>query len=224
MKTGLAYSKDCLLHTPYSGNPEVAERVLCTWEHFNEIGLLENLSTISTRPASEDDILRVHAEQHISHVKTVSEEGYGLSNYVIPDAYISPKTFDAALASAGCVMSAAESVVKGDVRNCFSLNRPPGHHSSHGPSGFCYFNNLAVAIKYSQEKLGVKKVAVFDWDAHAGNGTMDIFYKDSTVYTISIHQDPHSFYPGRGFVDEVGVGEGVGYCANIPLPAGAGDG
>jgi len=89
--------------------------------------------------------------------------------------------------------------------------------------GFCYFNNVAVMARYLQEKLGLKKILILDWDAHAANGTMDIFYDDPSVLNISIHQDPVSFYPGTGFAEQIGQGPGKGYTVNVPLRSGAGD-
>jgi acetoin utilization deacetylase AcuC-like enzyme len=223
MKSALSYSRGCLLHNPYPGNPEVAERISKTFDYFKECGLLDSLLLLEPKPASEDDILRAHSTEHIEYIKGKSANGYDEDDYINPDAYVGPNTFSASLASAGSMICAVESVISGDADNCFSLNRPPGHHASTGPFGFCHFNNIAVAIKYAQDRLGINKVAVLDWDAHAGNGTMELFYNDPDVLTISIHQDPLSFFPGKGFIHEMGEGEGKGYCMNIPVSEGAGD-
>ena len=87
--------------------------------------------------------------------------------------------------------------------------------------GFCLFNNAAVAARYAQEALGIKKVAILDWDVHHGNGTQDAFYSDPSVLFISTHQWP--LYPGTGWFEETGSGEGEGFTVNLPMPPGSGD-
>lgn len=86
--------------------------------------------------------------------------------------------------------------------------------------GFCLFNHAAVAARYAQQRHGVEKVAVVDWDVHHGNGTQEIFYEDPTVFYISTHQYP--FYPGTGSRTERGEGKGKGYTLNLPIRAGSG--
>ena len=85
--------------------------------------------------------------------------------------------------------------------------------------GFCIFNNIAVGARYAQQKYGVGKVAILDWDVHHGNGTQDIFYEDETVLFCSVHQSP--WYPGTGMLEELGSGKGRGFTLNAPLPAGS---
>jgi acetoin utilization deacetylase AcuC-like enzyme len=88
--------------------------------------------------------------------------------------------------------------------------------------GFCLFNNIAVAAKYAQKTMGLKRVLIIDWDVHHGNGTQDIFYDDPSVCFASFHQYPF-WPPNSGWYEEDGTGEGKGYNVNIPLPAGTGD-
>lgn len=224
MATGLTYHPDCLKHIPYPGNPEVPERVSGTFERFRETGLLDELTLLTPEPASDGDITRVHTQEHLDDIRCVSETGYDESHILNPDVYVCPDTCNAAFLSVGGAMLALESVWKGEVDNSFALIRPPGHHAkSLVASGFCYFHNSAIAVRYLQQTKGLDRVAYFDWDAHAGNGTMSIFYRDPSVLTISVHQDPASFYPGEGFVEQTGEDEGEGYCMNIPVPAGTGD-
>ena len=86
--------------------------------------------------------------------------------------------------------------------------------------GFCLFNNIAVAARYAQQKYGVERVLIADWDVHHGNGTQDIFYEDGSVFFFSTHQ--HPWYPGTGAASEHGEGKGEGSTLNLPLPAGSG--
>ncbi len=87
--------------------------------------------------------------------------------------------------------------------------------------GFCFFNNVAIAAKYIQNKHRLARVLSVDWDVHHGNGTQAIFYDDPTVFYFSTHQSP--FYPGTGGADEKGKGKGLGFTLNVPLPAGSGN-
>lgn len=98
----------------------------------------------------------------------------------------------------------------------FALVRPPGHHASRNKgSGFCIFNNIAVAASYAINKYKIKRVAIIDFDVHHGNGTQDIFYNSREVFYVSVHQYPH--YPGTGYYNETGAESGKGFNLNIPL-------
>jgi len=99
----------------------------------------------------------------------------------------------------------------------YALIRPPGHHSEKKVfGGFCYFNNVAIAANFLSE---YGKVAVLDIDYHHGNGQQDIFYHRNDVFTISIHGHPSFAYPYfTGFIEEKGIGDGIGFNNNYPLP------
>ena len=88
--------------------------------------------------------------------------------------------------------------------------------------GFCIFNNVAIAARYLQQRHGLQRILIVDWDVHHGNGTQDAFYDDPSVMYFGVHQ--HPFYPGTGGADERGSGPGEGFTINVPLPAGSGGG
>ncbi len=94
------------------------------------------------------------------------------------------------------------------------------HAESNNSSGFCIFNDHAIAIRKLQKERKIKKAAILDLDVHAGNGTQEIFYADPSVLEVSIHQDPTNFYPGTGFAWQKGEEKGKGFNINIPLPPG----
>ncbi len=147
----------------------------------------------------------------------------GKAGYYIMDlsACIVAATYRAALASANCALSAAETAANGE-RAAFGLCRPPGHHAGKDyAGGYCFINNASVAANWLSSK---GKVALLDIDYHCGNGTQDIFYERDDVLTISIHADPDFEYPHyAGFADETGAGKGLGFHRNFPLPAGTED-
>ncbi len=91
-----------------------------------------------------------------------------------------------------------------------------------GASGFCVYDDPAVAIAWLLEK-GVERVAYVDVDVHHGDGPQAIFYRDPRVLTISVHQSGATLFPGTGFVDELGADDVHGTKVNVPLPPFAGD-
>ncbi len=147
----------------------------------------------------------------------------GRGGYYIMDlsACIVEGTYEAALSSANCALSAAQSVVGGQ-QSVFALCRPPGHHAGKDyAGGYCFINNAAVAAHWLSPH---GNVALLDVDYHCGNGTQDIFYERDDVLTISIHADPEFEYPSYyGHADERGSGRGFGYHHNFPLPKGTDD-
>ncbi len=161
--------------------------------------------------------------RHQPHIPTSL---LGRAGYYMMDlsAVIIGGTYEAALSSANCALSAAHAI-SNDLspdRSAFALCRPPGHHAGRDyAAGYCFLNNTAVAANWLSAK---GKVAVLDVDYHDGNGTQDIFYDRSDVLTVSLHADPSAEYPYyAGYADETGHGEGTGFHHNYPLPAGIDD-
>ncbi len=217
--TALVTHPACNRHDNGHGHPESQERLPALLEAVREdpeLGdlLLEQLGRLAT----EEDLLRVHTAQHVSRIREASEEAGGRGGLVWldTDVAVSPASWSAALAAAGCAITACEMVLDGPVATAFALSRPPGHHASAGCAmGFCLFNNVAVAIRRLQAGKRVGRVLVVDWDVHHGNGTQEVFYEDPTVYFLSLHLSPH--YPGTGGVVERGAGAGRGTTRNVPL-------
>jgi acetoin utilization deacetylase AcuC-like enzyme len=161
----------------------------------------------------------VHPARHVQAVREMSEGGGGAFDL---DTVASPGSYGAALHGVGGACALVEALVAREAPFGFCGLRPPGHHAEPSRAmGFCLFNNVAVAARHALDSLGVRRVFVFDWDVHHGNGTNDIFHSDPDVLFASIHQSP--LYPGTGPLGDVGSGAGEGFSVNLPVPPGSGD-
>ena len=179
----------------------------------------EQLTLISPRPATINEIAAIHDTDYINYLKCEIENGGG---WLDPDTYVSRGSWDAALYAAGGLINAVDTVMNKKASSAFALVRPPGHHAvrSH-QMGFCLFNNVAIAAKSALHNYDIKRILIIDFDVHHGNGTQEAFYVDPHVLYFSIHQYP--WYPFTGSAKEAGSGAGEGTNVNIPLKAGLGD-
>ncbi|XP_041855008.1 histone deacetylase 5 isoform X2 [Melanotaenia boesemani] len=245
--TGLVYDSLMLKHQCVCGNahihPEHAGRVQSIWSRLQETGLLGRCERIRGRKASLDEIQSVHSEFHtllygtsplnrhkLDHKKLlgpISQKMYAVLPCggigVDSDTVWNEMHSSAAVRMAvGSVIELAFKVASGELKNGFAVVRPPGHHAEESTAmGFCFFNSVAITAKLLQQKLGVGKILIVDWDIHHGNGTQQAFYNDPNVLYISLHRyDDGNFFPGSGAPEEVGSGPGVGFNVNIAWTGG----
>jgi len=184
-------------------------------------GLLDHLVQLKPRPATRDEVLRLHTREYVERIERMSAEAGGEAGEEAP---FGRGSYEIALLAAGGCITAVDAVLDGKVENAYALVRPPGHHAEKDRGrGFCIFGNTALAAMHARQARGLARVAIVDWDVHHGNGTEHAFYSDPTVLTISIHQD-NNYPPGSGAITDVGEGAGRGYNINVPLPAGSGVG
>jgi len=175
----------------------------------------KRLSSLGELPVTELEngkkyLELVHTSQYIKRIKDLSTKGGGHSD---ADTIVSAGSYEAAIYAVGATIVASKN---GD----FALTRPPGHHAHQDhSSGFCLFNNIAIAAQYHANKA--KRVLIIDIDGHLGCSTEKFFYNSDKVMYWSLHQYPA--FPGGGDADEIGEAEGKGYTINVPLPPGSGD-
>jgi acetoin utilization deacetylase AcuC-like enzyme len=214
-RCGIIYHCDYLKHET-GAHPENKERLLSILAYLRETGRLTKLEFKESRYATLDEIKYIHSNGQIEKARKYSELEIPLD----PDTILCKDSYNVALRAAGGAITAVDAVLD-NWDSAFALVRPPGHHATPTKGmGFCIFNNIAIAARHAQ-KRGTKRVLIVDWDVHHGNGTQDAFYDDSTVLYFSTHQYP--YYPGTGWMDEVGTGDGEGFNINVPLPAGTDD-
>jgi acetoin utilization deacetylase AcuC-like enzyme len=183
-------------------------------------GLSEQLHWLTPRPATVDELCRVHDRAYVERMKALSDDDGGDAGELTP---FGPGGFEIAALGAGGAIVAAEAVRDRVVDNAYAIIRPPGHHAERDRGrGFCMFGNAAIAARHLQAG-GLSRIAIVDWDVHHGNGTQQAFWDDPSVLTVSLHQD--RYYPHEtGAAEERGEGAGHGSNINIPLPPGAGTG
>jgi acetoin utilization deacetylase AcuC-like enzyme len=169
--------------------------------------LLKNKGFKFLKPeaANESDILSVHSKELLNAIKTCGKEN---SELLDCDLVRYDNIFYFASLSAGGAIKAMELCFKEPT---FALIRPPGHHAGKIAEGFCFFNNMAIAVRNALETKKAKKVAILDLDLHHGNGTESVFLKDKRVLFISLHESP--LYPGTGLINQDN-------CINYPLEYG----
>jgi len=220
MSTILVYAP-ALEHTK-AYHPESHHRLKATMQNLSSFGVLPDLKLLSPKPASLEQLMRVHTPELIEHIQQVSFMGGGVLDH--GDTYATAQSFELAKLAVGGCCQAVDEIMTGQAQNGIALVRPPGHHAeSNQVSGFCLLNNVAVAARHAQEVHGAKRVAILDFDVHHGNGTQEIFYLDDTVLFSSAHLFAPFFYPGGGLSNEVGAGHGFGHTLNVPLPPLVGD-
>ncbi|MEM0118305.1 MAG: hypothetical protein QXV32_07640 [Conexivisphaerales archaeon] len=173
------------------------------------------------KQASEKDILFFHEKSYVERVKLASETGIGYLDYGDTPAFIG--IYEASAIPVGSTLTLLNALNKGEIEHGFN---PLGglHHAMPGSaSGFCVFNDAAIAIKTAHEKMGCKNVLYIDIDAHHGDGVYYPFEGEEWLYIADIHEDGRYLFPGTGFRDEKGKGDAIGTKLNIPLPPGSGD-
>ncbi|MDB6059116.1 MAG: Histone deacetylase superfamily [Verrucomicrobiales bacterium] len=180
------------------GHPERPQRVART---LDKLRSQTTLPVTWAKPLPVDDsiLLRAHTPAHLKNISSAADFDADTPAY--------PNIAEHARRSVGGALQALHAARSGEMG--FSLMRPPGHHATRSQAmGFCYFNNIAVAALDARAQ-GFKRVAVYDFDVHHGNGTEDILLGQDGCLFVSIHQFPA--YPGTG---ETARGEN---CLNFPV-------
>lgn len=230
LPTGCCYDDRMKLHcnadfSSHPAHPEDPRRIEEIFKAFKRAGLVyggpeanvakiirdtptKYMWRIGAREATKEEILTTHTPDHYSWVSNLSKMSYAelrdLSRELDngrASLYLGSLSHVAALLSCGGAIDTCKHVIEGNVKNAFAVIRPPGHHAEYDqPLGFCFFNNVPVAVRVCQREYPetCRKVLILDWDVHHGNGIQNIFYEDPNVLYISIHVYRNGdFYPGK---------------------------
>src|SRR6516164_7010792 len=208
------------------GHPLAPVRVALTIELARQLGVLSapSVTMVSPPPATDAELATVHDDDYIAAVRQagrslVPDFRFGLGT---EDDPVFEGMHEASALVAGATLAAAQAVWSGSARHGASVAGGLHHAMRRAASGFCVYNDLAVAIKWLLA-AGAERVVYVDTDVHHGDGVQAAFYDDPRVLTISLHEHPATLFPGTGLPGETGVGAGVGYAVNVALPAGTGD-
>lgn len=223
-KTAIVYNSAHVGHKPGTSSPENPERLTSIMDYLTtQARAFEHNCVLiqEFESAREEEALLVHEMRYIDFIKDYCKRGGG---FLGDSTYLTKDSYKYALLAVGGAIKASELVLERRFDTTFALIRPPGHHASTDSyGGYCILNNAAILARYLQNWRGLKKIMIIDWDTHAANGTMKIFYEDPSVLTVSLHRDPIDFYPHNGFIRQIGGREGRGTNANIVLPKSSGD-
>ncbi|MFI6502270.1 acetoin utilization protein AcuC [Nonomuraea typhae] len=204
------------------GHPLAPVRVELTMALARELGVLEAVELTGCAPATDDELAMVHKRGYIDKVKQVSAAGAAdlSAGLGTPDNPAFAGVHEASALIAGATLAAARAVFEGTAEHAVNVAGGLHHAMAAMASGFCVYNDPAVAIAWLLSQ-GVSRVAYVDVDVHHGDGVQAIFYDDPRVLTISLHESPRTLFPGTGWPEETGA---EGSAVNVALPAGCGDG
>ena len=204
---------DCGRHDTGWGHPEHVGRLRAIPRALREdADLFHALLHAEGRHATPDDLALAHDPAYVEQVRAVALAGGGRLD---ADTVVSDGSWDAATASAGCVLDGVDMAFDGRAIRSFSAVRPPGHHALGARGmGFCLFGNVALAAHYARQRHGIGRVLIVDWDVHHGNGTQALVEHEPDIHFVSMHQWP--WYPGTGAAEDRGPHRNVW---NIPMPA-----
>jgi len=208
------------------GHPLAPVRVALTLELAGALGVLSgpSVTTVTPSPATDAELETVHDDDYVAAVRQAgrtlaADLQFGLGT---TDNPVFEGMHEASALVAGATLTAARAIWPGPATHAVSIAGGLHHAMRRAASGFCVYNDPAIAIRWLLA-AGAERVAYVDTDVHHGDGVQAAFYDDPRVLTISLHEHPATLFPGTGLPSETGTGDGAGYAVNVALPAGTGD-
>ncbi|WFE49642.1 acetoin utilization protein AcuC [Micromonospora sp. WMMD1155] len=216
---------ESLLAYDMGDHPLDPVRVELTVALARELGVLDRPGVRVVKPEMADDavLTRVHDPAYLAAVRAAPRDplfaGYGLGS---SDNPVFEGMHESSALIAGATVAAAEAVWRGEARRAVNVAGGLHHAMPARASGFCVYNDPAVAIAHLLA-LGAERIAYVDVDVHHGDGVQQVFWDDPRVLTVSLHETPLALFPGTGFADETGGPGAQGTAVNMPLPPGVDD-
>lgn len=221
-RVALVYSPEIVAYDHGPQHPLKPVRVLLTRELIAAYGILgsSHVTEVPSREASDEEVGLVHTAAYVEAVKAAGSGEPGdwwAFGFGPGDNPIFPAMHEASARVVGASIDAARLVLEGVADHAFNPAGGLHHAMPERASGFCVYDDPAVAIRWLLER-GVERIAYVDVDVHHGDGPQAIFYDDPRVLTISLHESGRHLFPGTGFVSERGEGKAEGTKVNVPLP------
>ena len=203
-----------------SSHPMGPGRVRSAISLAESLGVLDRIE-VSPPPAADDDLLSlVHTADYVDAVRRAEPDPrYALGT---DDNPVFEHMHEVSSQVVTATVEAARSVWSGEVGRAVNIAGGLHHAMPSAASGFCIYNDLAVAIQWLLDQ-GCERVAYVDVDVHHGDGVQKVFYNDPRVLTISLHETPLRLFPGTGYPHETGGPDAVGSAINVALPSGTDD-
>ncbi len=225
--TALIYSDSYQKYDFGPWHPMKPVRLAFTYDLIRAYGLLDDVILVEPGPATDDELALVHEPAYIEKVKELSVQGAGEAAAAgwglgTGDNPVFAGMHSAAAAAAGGALTAGRKIMAGEFMHAFHMGGGLHHALRAKASGFCIYNDPAIAIADLKLRHGAR-VLYLDIDAHHGDGVQYAFEEDPQVLTISIHESGAFLFPGTGFAAEIGSGGGRGYAVNVPLAPYSGD-
>ncbi|MCX5999156.1 MAG: acetoin utilization protein AcuC, partial [Chloroflexi bacterium] len=204
------------------GHPFRGDRYAAFMRLFRD--KVANFQLVKPRHATNEELFLVHDEHYVRFLQDAAwSSRLPHHMFLTEDTPLQPGLEEAGRLVVGTSLLAAELVWEGKSSCAVSVGGGLHHAKAAHGAGFCIYNDVAVCVRNILQEHHLERILVLDTDAHAGDGTCQLFYDDPRVLFIDLHQDPRTLYPGTGFAHEIGSGKGTGYTVNIPLPPGASD-
>ncbi|MFH1577848.1 MAG: hypothetical protein ABIC18_02090 [Candidatus Omnitrophota bacterium] len=231
MKTVLLYNPDLKKYGFGPEHPFRGDRFAQFFDFFNsKFGRFHRpFEVIKPHQANDAMLELVHTREYIKAIQSASrgQASPDISRYISADN-LEPSTGciprgieEGARIIVGTSVLAGQLCVRKSAKKIIGIGGGMHHAKPQYGEGFCFYNDIAICVKSLIDKYNLKRVLVLDTDAHPGNGTKEIFFRDREVLFIDIHQDPRTIYPGNGFISEIGGGNAEGFTVNLCLMPGA---
>jgi len=223
-QVALVYGDELMKHRLSDQHPLQPIRVKLAVDLIRSTGLIDESHILHPRHATTEDLMLVHSRHYIDLVRKLSDpmrrdqvspERIDAAGFASADNPISDNLHEGASLVVGASLVAARAVHSGAARHAFSPSGGLHHAHRERASGFCTYNDAAIACQWLKEQG--HRVAYVDVDVHHGDGVEGIFQSDPDVLTISLHESGRYLFPGTGFPDDCGVGKGRGSAANLPF-------
>lgn len=207
-----------------TGHPMSPARLALTIDLAAELGVLEHVDVVAAQVAPDELLMTVHEAEYVAAVRRAADEGVrderrGLGTRDDP---IFPGMHDASARAVQGTVDGALAVWRGETDHAVNIAGGLHHAMPGAASGFCVYNDVAVAIRALLD-AGAARVAYVDVDAHHGDGVQAVFWDDPRVLTVSVHESGRTLFPGSGHAHETGGRHAEGSAVNLPLPAGTSD-